>query len=234
MISLLITSFVLGLAVSLHCAGMCGPLVCAKFAIKPQARVRSFTLMQLGRLTTYGLLGCLAASMGEIMSLGSQQARISIVVGVLILIFYFLPRKMKRALQQRLPKNSLARKLRRAVGVLMKSEGVFANYGLGLLNGLLPCGVVYAALAASAGAGTTSLGGLMMIAFGLGNIPVLILSVSAGMIVKANMVRKFSIPLAVFCTAGLLILRGMDLGIPYVSPTIETQTGAVADCCANK
>ena len=234
MSSLLITSFVLGLAVSLHCAGMCGPLVCAKFAINPKSRFRGFALMQLGRLTTYGLMGYLAASLGRAMSFGSEQAKLSLIVGVLILVLYFLPTKIKRVLLKSLPENKLAVKIRRGIGVLIKSEGLFASYGLGLLNGLLPCGVVYAALAASAGAGSTSLGALMMVAFGLGNIPVLLLSASAGMMMKSNMIRKFSIPVAVFCTAGLLILRGMALGIPYVSPAIETQSGVVADCCASK
>ena len=234
MTSLLIASFILGLAVSLHCASMCGPLVCAKFAINPKSRVKGFVFMQLGRLTTYGILGCLAASLGRAMSFGSEQAKLSLIVGVLILVLYFAPRKLKRALQSRLPKNILAAKIRRGVGVLMKSEGAFASYGLGLLNGLLPCGVVYAALAASAGAGSVSLGTLMMIVFGLGNIPILILSASASMMVKSNTIRQFSIPIAVFCTASLLILRGMALGIPYVSPVIEIQTGVVADCCASK
>lgn len=232
--TLVISSFVLGLAVSLHCAGMCGPLVCARFAINSKSKVRGFVLMQLGRVTTYAILGAGAATLGKAISLGSSQQKISLIAGALILAIYFMPKKQKAWFQQRLPVNPMAASLRKRVALLMKSDGIFASLGLGLLNGLLPCGVVYAALAAAAGAGSMELGALMMFAFGLGNVPVLILSAGAGMLIKSSVIRKYSIPMAVLCTASLLILRGMALGIPYVSPALETETGVVADCCAAK
>ena len=227
----ILTSFILGLAVSLHCAGMCGPLMCAKFSNGNKFVASHFTALQLGRLTTYACLGVLVALSSQMISFGAYQGRISLITGLLILSIYFAPKKIKRQVSAKLPKSPWSAKLRQGFAKLMGSQTLGGNYGLGILNGLLPCGVVYVALGATLAADSALHGALMMVAFGLGNVPVLMMSAGAGRLIANPRVRAMTIPLAVLMTGSLLILRGMDLGIPYVSPHLEQETGKVASCC---
>ncbi|WDE95725.1 sulfite exporter TauE/SafE family protein [Lentisphaera profundi] len=227
----ILSSFILGLAVSLHCAGMCGPLMCAKFSNGNKFVASHFCSLQLGRLTTYGILGLIIALTSKMISLGLYQNRISVITGLLILVVYFAPMKIKRRVMSHFPQTKWNKKLRQSFGKLMGSQSLGGNYALGILNGLLPCGVVYVALGASLTAESPIHGVLMMVAFGLGNIPVLLMSAGAGRLIANPRVRAMTIPLAVLMTGSLLILRGMDLGIPYVSPHLEQETGKVASCC---
>lgn len=229
--STILTSFILGLAVSLHCAGMCGPLMCAKFSNGNKFVLSHFTALQLGRLTTYAILGLLVALSSQMISFGTYQGKISLITGIVILMIYFAPVKIKRRVSAKLPQSPWSAKLRQSFSKLMGSQTLGGNYVLGMLNGLLPCGVVYVALGASLAADSVWHGALMMIAFGLGNIPVLMMSAGAGRLIANPRVRAMTIPLAVLMTGSLLILRGMDLGIPYVSPHLEQETGKVASCC---
>ena len=227
----LLTSFLLGLAVSLHCAGMCGPLMCAKFSNGGRFVPLHFAVLQMGRVTTYTIMGLVAGFSSSMISLGTQQGRISLIAGILILLIYFVPTKLKRKLSSKLPANPWASAFRMRLGKLMGSQTLGGNYALGLLNGLLPCGVVYVALGASMTAESALMSGAMMTTFGLGNIPVLIFSAGAGRLLSNPKIRSLVLPMAVLMTGSLLILRGMDLGIPYLSPNLEQQTGRVAPCC---
>ncbi len=100
-----------------------------------------------------------------------------------------------------------------------------------MLNGLLPCGLVYVALAGAVSTSSLSNAILYMALFGLGTLPTMLaISLSGKLFPIAFRLRlRAAIPIGVCLVAGLLILRGMALGIPYVSPALIS--GVPAGCC---
>jgi len=108
----------------------------------------------------------------------------------------------------------------------------YSVFLIGLLNGLLPCGLVYIALAGAIVSSGPYEGALYMFLFGLGTIPVLLSATLAGNVIGTrfrNMVKK-SVPYFILLIAVLFILRGLNLGIPYISPKMEAKKNHPA-CC---
>ncbi len=218
----------MGLTSSFHCLGMCGPLAISL----PYGgnRVDTRLLYQTGRILTYMLFGVAIGSVGHFVSLVEYQQYLSIGAGLLILVLVLAG---SHRLQGWGPLNRfngwVQGQLRRVIGRLESDRKAF--FWFGLLNGALPCGVVYLALAAAVGAGSSWGGGLFMLLFGLGTWPMMWL-ISYGSVFAAlkrfslrNSMRYVSLGVAV-----LFILRGLNLGIPYVSPKFEAQT-AKSSCC---
>jgi sulfite exporter TauE/SafE len=120
--------------------------------------------------------------------------------------------------------------LKSQMSTLLQRSSLVSLASLGLLNGLLPCGLVYVACAGAAASGHV-LGGMgYMLAFGLGTLPMMLtVSLSRRMVPASWRVGlRAAVPISVFVVAMLLILRGLSLGIPGLSPDMA-QPGA---CCA--
>ncbi len=164
----------MGLLGSLHCIGMCGGLVSALCLSRPAVWWPGLIIYQLGRVTTYSLFGLVAglsgAMLGEIGGWPLLRA-LAIVAGLLMIIFGlnlagWLPDPLRRftaLVSQRIGLATLARRV-------AQRDSLSGWYLMGLSNGMLPCGLVYAALGfalASASAGAA----LLMFCFGLGTIP---------------------------------------------------------------
>ena len=177
--SALLLMLPLGFMGSLHCIGMCGGLITAVSMCRPGIWWSGLLIYQLGRITTYTLLGLLAGFGGA--SLGffdgnMLQRGLTIFAGSLMIIFAlnlagWLPDPLRRFSTWASRKSGLAGLARHA------SEHARAGswYTLGLANGLLPCGLVYAALSLALAAGNTQTASLMMAAFGLGTVPAMML-----------------------------------------------------------
>jgi len=122
--------------------------------------------------------------------------------------------------------------LKAALGSMLQRRAMPAMFGIGLLNGLLPCGLVYVACAAATATGDVLSGMRYMIAFGLGTVPMLLAISLLG--TKLQFALRFKvqrlIPASLILVGMLLLLRGMALGIPYVSPKLPTQPDAVIIC----
>ena len=224
------TAFILGLVGSLHCAGMCGPLALALPA-GGQGAAAFFAgrlAYNLGRVATYCALGLVFGLIGKSLLLAGVQRWVSIALGVMLLIGLFASRKL--ALWR--PVTLLVGQLKSRMGVLLRRRSVDALLILGLLNGLLPCGLVYVACAGAIATGDVFHGALYMLAFGAGTVPMMLAISLSGKLVPLSLRLKLlkAVPVAVFVLATLLILRGMSLGIPYISPDLS---GANAGCCAN-
>jgi len=222
------TAFVLGLVGSLHCAGMCGPLA---LALPPAGKTATGhaagrLAYNGGRIVTYCALGLLFGLLGQTLLLAGVQRWLSIALGVALLVGLFAPRKL--ALWR--PMASLVERVKARMSFLLRRRSWAALFGLGLLNGLLPCGLVYVAGAGATATGSLVRGAIYMAAFGFGTIPMMLaLSLSGRLIPFSLRLRLLKVvPVAVFLLASLLILRGMGLGIPYVSPTLS---GGGASCC---
>jgi sulfite exporter TauE/SafE len=221
------TAFILGLVGSLHCAGMCGPLALALPGV--QDRTPGFLLgrvaYNLGRIVTYSALGIMLGLFGKTLLLAGVQRWVSISLGVVLIVGLFASRKL--ALWK--PVTMLVEKLKRRMSKLLRQRS-FASLGLlGLMNGLLPCGLVYVAAAGAIATGKIFSGAIYMAAFGAGTLPMMLTISLGGKLVPFSFRLKLraAIPVSVFLLGTLLILRGLSLGIPYISPDLS----GGASCC---
>jgi hypothetical protein len=218
----------LGLLGSLHCAAMCGPLQLA-LPMPPggPGRVLGGRLIyQLGRIVTYSLLGVVAGVAGHSLVLAGLQRWLSIALGATILIGFFISKKAAVSA----PVVRGVMRLKSAMAVQLQQRSLRSLALLGMLNGLLPCGLVYVAMAGAVAGGTLTSGVLFMAAFGLGTTPTMLALSLSGKILPLTWRLKLrsAIPVGVCALAALLILRGMSLGIPYVSPDLSA---AHPSCC---
>ena len=224
-------AFLLGLLGSLHCAAMCGPLLLALPAAPGGAGqfIAGRVIYQLGRLVTYGLLGMAAGFVGQSIFFAGLQRWLAIALGLAILTGFFLSKQIALAA----PVVRLVARLKSAMAVQLRRRSFRSLALLGMLNGLLPCGLVYVAVAGAAAGGTMPAGVLYMAAFGLGTLPAMLgIGLSGKLFPPALRLKlRRAVPAGVCVLAGLLILRGLALGIPYVSPALIA--GAPGSCCAH-
>ncbi|MDF1544142.1 MAG: sulfite exporter TauE/SafE family protein [bacterium] len=236
------TAFIIGLAGSAHCIGMCGPIVIAlpSASGRKSRFVMGRLLYNIGRTVTYAAMGAVSGLIGHTIVAGGYQQTLSLTLGIIILILILFP---KGSVHRLIPFDFYHRfigKLKFYWSRLFKSDSYGSLFLIGLLNGFLPCGLVYVALAGAATTGSPLLGMGYMATFGIGTIPVmLVASLVGGMVgrkVKSAINRL--LPVGGVMLAALLILRGLSLGIPYISPKMKVnqETGAqeVHDCCKGK
>jgi len=223
----ILTSFFVGLFGSLHCIGMCGPIAIALPV--PNSNNISFVsgrlLYNLGRITTYSFLGAVFGLLGSRLVISGFQQSVSIVLGIAILIAVLIPPRYKAKISQHKIVQQITLPLKSGISDLFK-QGTFSSmFLIGLLNGFLPCGLVYVALAGAIASGDAILGTAVMILFGLGTVPAMFAATIFGKFLNINIRRKITKAVPVFALVlGLLfILRGMGLGIPYISPKISAQ-----------
>jgi len=216
-------AFILGLIGSVHCAGMCGPLA---LALPATGNTRlSFGVgrvaYNLGRVATYCLLGAFFGGIGMTLALAGFQRWASIGAGVAILIGVLASKRHKLALNS--PLSIVIARLRLSLGKLMQRRTYGSVFLLGALNGFLPCGLVYMACAGAIAPGTILSGVEYMLAFGLGTVPMMLSIGCMGKMVQLGMRLRFQklVPVCLVMLGLLLILRGMSLGIPYVSPILN-------------
>ena len=226
------SALALGLAGSLHCLGMCGPLALALPAA-PDASVGRRALgrlmYNLGRAVTYAFMGIFAGVLGHALRLAGVQQIVSIVLGVLLLATLFLTTKHMPAWVL----NTFYRPVQQGLQRILRRGSLLGLFQTGLLNGLLPCGLVYAALAAASLQAGAIQGATYMFLFGLGTTPLMFALSFGGLGLRTPKLQPIFnrlIPAVTFTVAVLLILRGLSLGIPYISPILEATGGS---CCAH-
>jgi sulfite exporter TauE/SafE len=229
--TLMATALSLGLIGSFHCVGMCGPLALALPVQHLDSRSRIFAIISYhgGRLLTYTLLGGLSGILGRVILLAGFQQWFSIVIGGLVLIWA----SSRFTHRLSIPLGNLFHPLQAVITRLWQSPAGRRSYLLlGMANGLLPCGMVYLAMA-----GAVSFSGVgesltFMLFFGMGTLPALLLLSFSGRFIGAGVrqhMRKF-IPYAMALMGVLLILRGLDLGIPFISPLLAHSPGHAVSC----
>lgn len=224
-------AFFTGLFGSLHCVAMCGPLVMA-LPLAKQSPLVAFAhrlLYQAGRIFTYSLLGLLLGWVGSAFNLFGWQQALSIVSGcflVILAFFHFSKRSIK--LLERLQSKIL---LPISAGMGKMLTKPFGGFFAGMLNGLLPCGMVYLALAGAINAETLTKGVTYMIMFGLGTAPMMLAAAFASAVIRSHTRFNFAslLPYLTLCMGIWLVLRGAELGIPYISPVFDNIKG-VSHC----
>lgn len=217
------TALVLGFLGSFHCIGMCGPIALAVGGNKGQNFLWNKIIYNLGRSLTYALLGLIIGSLGFSLSLAGVQQGISITLGVLVVLLSVSYKKADRFLT--IPTLSgVVTWIKSHLAKNLKAGSKLAFFTTGLVNGLLPCGMVYMALVVAMGMQSSLLGATYMFFFGLGTIPMLLgLMVSGSLLpaIRRQQVQK-AIPYLGILIGVLMVFRGLGLGIPGFSPELAT------------
>lgn len=232
----LIGAITLGLLGAFHCIGMCGPIAMAlPIHTQNQAkRIISILTYNFGRVTTYSVFGLIFGLIGESFSFFGFQQKLSIALGCIILILLLIPSRYNTTNKFASPVLKLLNKVKEKLSAQFRKQGVKSLYITGILNGLLPCGLVYMAAAASINSNHWYNSVLFMIVFGLGTLPFMFsVSYYSNLIsLKMRGVAKKLVPVIIATMAILMILRGMNLGIAYISPKLNVQHSA-AECNKN-
>jgi sulfite exporter TauE/SafE len=200
--------------------------------LNPLQKVVATIFYHVGKIGTYGLLGLIIGFFGKQIPFYNVQQHLSIVIGALMLVyvlwvFYLHPKRKLTFFKI----DWLQKPIVSILSKLLKQNKVISFLLIGLLNGLLPCGMIYLALGSAWAGQSVVQSGLFMVLFGIGTLPVLILVAFGGQLMGYAFRAKIqkALPYMLFSMGLLLILRGMNLGIPYVSPIIQNG-GIVAGC----
>lgn len=237
------TAFVIGFFGSLHCAGMCGPIALALPSAAGRSKIVHLTgrlLYNFGRIVSYVILGAIFGLLGQAISLAGLQQGLSIFLGILIILAVLLPSRFSSRLIPTHFYNGIFAKIRGFFQSLFQTHSYESLLTIGFLNGFLPCGFVYLGLAGAISTGSILEGMGYMALFGLGTVPIMLGISLVGNFVQLSFRRallKF-MPVATIVLAVLFILRGMSLGIPYISPKMDgsgqMKMEQKADCCGEK
>lgn len=230
----MIAGFTLGAAGSLHCIGMCGPLSLALPTQHLSTSKKFFQLLayQLGRIVTYSFIGLIFGFAGRRLYISGYQQWFSIVMGSLILVLAALYFIQKNTFHLSFLNRFYAGVQKLIASLLKKAVGSFSFFLLGLANGLLPCGMVYIAIAATLSFTQIIESVSFMALFGAGTLPAMMLVGFAGHFIKPtvrNSLRQI-VPVFISIMGILLILRGLNLGIPFISPEMPSSPGQAVIC----
>ncbi|UOK41415.1 MULTISPECIES: sulfite exporter TauE/SafE family protein [Flavobacterium] len=220
---MLYSGFILGLISSLHCIGMCGPIAMMLPVDhkNPAKKTTQLLTYHLGRITAYMTLGLVFGLLGKGIYLAGMQQQLSIFIGVLMITFVLIPEKVFARYNFSKPVYKVISALKTKLGSQFKKKTFKALFTIGLLNGFLPCGLVYVALFGAIAMQNETLGVTYMFLYGLGTIPMMsmITFVSGFLTVPVrNRIQKI-IPIVTICIGMLFIMRGLGLDIPFVSPS---------------
>jgi len=225
--------FVFGLLGSFHCVGMCGAIALALPGAGGATTARYVggrLLYQLGRVTTYATLGAGAGLLGQALRLAGVQQSLSVASGALILLLVAVPERYTSQLAAALGLSRPLAWVKNTLGRLFQNPSSMALYTTGLLNGLLPCGLVYLALAGALSAPGVAGAAAYMACFGLGTLPLMLGLSLTGQLVPLRWRTRMrrAVPYAAAVLAVLFIVRGLGLGIPYLSPQLQPAPPATA------
>ena len=218
---MLYTALLFGLFGSFHCIGMCGPIA-FMLPIDRNQKVRGIwqtTLYHLGRIFSYALIGALFGLLGKGFYFFGLQQQISIAVGLVMILSIVAPKLFSKFSISK-PIYRFTSSIKNRLGQSLKRKESSTFFTIGFLNGLLPCGLVYMAMIASLTSTTMIEGVLYMMLFGLGTVPLMSAVVILGNLtnyVNRQKIQKV-IPFVVVIIGFVFVLRGLGLGIPYISP----------------
>lgn len=219
---MLYSAFIFGLISSLHCIGMCGPIamMLPVDRTNPAKKTTQIITYHLGRLTAYAIIGFVFGMLGQGLFIAGIQQQLSIFIGIAMILIVLIPEKNFANYNFSKPIFKLISKVKTTLGSQFKNKSYKSLFTIGLLNGFLPCGMVYVALFGAIAMQSISFGVLYMALFGLGTVPLMSSVVYLNSFLTLSVRNKIQkiIPYAAVCIGILFILRGLGLGIPYVSP----------------
>jgi hypothetical protein len=235
MMAIFWTAITLGFLGSFHCVGMCGPIALALPLNRESlfSKVTGALLYNTGRVFMYAILGGLFGVIGQSIIIAGYQQSLSITLGITVLIMVLLPNKLANKFRFLSFTYSLIGKVKQTLKTLFKQNSFSSLFFIGTLNALLPCGLVYLGIAGAIAAGSLLKGSIFMAVFGLGTVPAMLTVALISSSININFRKKINKAVPVFAAsmALLLILRGMNLGIPYISPEMSVTKPECTKCC---
>ncbi len=217
------TAFIFGLISSLHCIGMCGPIAMMLPVDRDNSakKVTQILTYHIGRLTAYAMIGFLFGLLGKGLFLAGIQQELSLFIGIMMILIIVIPERTFAKYNFSKPLYRIISYVKTALGSQFKKRSYSSLFTIGLLNGFLPCGLVYVALFGAIAMQSVSLGIFYMILFGLGTVPMMSSVVYVNSFLSIHFRSKIQkvIPYVAILIGILFIFRGLGLGIPYVSPS---------------
>lgn len=228
----IIPAFLIGLGGSLHCIGMCGPLMFSSLINNKNGSISfiDWLLYQSGRIIIYAIWGIVFGAIGTSARWFGLQQNISLSLGIGMLVILILI-KLFPAFERKFSNILLAQFWKSNLLSLLQSKTKGSDFIAGMVNGILPCGLVYVALAGATAVQDPIKGGLFMIVFGIGTLPLLSALLFFGKSMQVS-VRKYITkwyPALIGLMAIMLIIRGMNLG-NFFSPAILPGNGTIVHC----
>ena len=220
---MLFTAFIFGLISSFHCIGMCGPIA-MMLPVDRNSQTKKVTQIityHLGRLFAYSTIGFVFGMLGKGFLLAGMQQKMSIFIGVAMILIILIPEKVVANYNFSKPIFKLISKIKTTLGSQFKNKSYKSLFTIGLLNGFLPCGMIYVALFGAIAMQSPTLGILYMVLFGLGTVPMMSSIVYLNSFLTISIRNKIqkAIPYVAVFIGIVFILRGLGLGIPYISPS---------------
>jgi uncharacterized protein len=228
MINWYAAAFIMGLAGSLHCLAMCGPIFAAVsgFYTQPKEYFRPLLLHHFGKIVSYASIGLFMGFIGQGISLVVFQNTLMLACGILLLFVAVSGMAKWTVMDQ------LNAKITYAMSrILGKNRG--GGFLLGLINGWVPCGLVYAAAIGATATQSIIEGAGFMLFFGLGTIPILSLAGFSRWMIKLKRVPNLAIwkQIPALILGLIFFLKGLGLGIPFISPDLGSHESS-KNCCA--
>ncbi|MDX1278262.1 sulfite exporter TauE/SafE family protein [Oceanihabitans sediminis] len=211
-----------GLLGSFHCVGMCGPIAFMLPVDRSNSvkKVSQIAIYHLGRIFAYAIIGFFFGLVGKSLYIFGIQQQLSIIIGVLMILVVLIPVQTFNKYNLSKPIYKVITKVKSSLGKALKKKTADTFLTIGFLNGFLPCGLVYMAVFASLAMQSAVQGSLYMALFGVGTIPLMTSAIYLGKFLNTKMKQRIqkAIPIFVVIIGLLFILRGLGLGIPYLSP----------------
>ncbi len=228
------TAFSMGLVGSLHCVGMCGPLMLAvPYSPSQKSRILMEVLSyQFGRILTYALLGAIIGWIGQGLYLAGLQTFFSVTTGAILLIAVLFSFDLENFIARLPLLDKLNNLVKSQVNALWKQQGRGFHIKIGMLNGLLPCGLVYLAIVGAVTLSNALYSTLYMVSFGLGTLPLLVLTILAGQRLSIRWRSRIQklYPLFIAAVGILLIVRGLGFDVPRTFDFWQVSQGEVPVC----
>ncbi|MEY2922674.1 MAG: hypothetical protein RL108_1300 [Bacteroidota bacterium] len=220
---MLYSALLFGLISSLHCIGMCGPIAMMLPVNRsnPAQKVLQIIIYHLGRISAYASLGLIFGLLGRGFYMAGIQQQLSIAVGILMIVIVVVPEREFMKYNFSKPVYRLLSKVKNHLGNQFKRKSPDALFTIGLLNGFLPCGLVYAALFGAIAMQNLTLSVSYMILYGIGTIPMMSAVVYLSNLISIPVRNKLQkiIPIVAVFIGIMFIFRGLGLDIAYLSPS---------------
>ena len=202
---------------------MCGPIAMMLPVDRSNEakKITQIITYHIGKLTAYGTLGLIFGLLGRSFYLAGMQQQLSIIVGILMILVAVIPEKVFAKYNFSKPVYRVITKVKSSLGQQFKNKSYKSLFTIGLLNGFLPCGMVYVAIFGAIAMQSVSLGVLYMLLFGIGTIPMLtaVIYISNVLSFSFRGTLQKIIPVVAVVIGMLFIIRGLGLDIPYLSPS---------------
>ncbi|WP_448607553.1 sulfite exporter TauE/SafE family protein [Paenimyroides ceti] len=231
----MLSAFLFGLLSSLHCIGMCGPIAMMLPVHRSNQSVKAVQILlyHSGRILTYSLFGFVFGVLGKGLFIAGLQQRLSIIIGVAMIVYILLPKRMFTEVSFLQPLYALIARIKAKMGTQLREKKKRTFFTIGFFNGFLPCAMVYVALFGATATQSPVTGAFYMALFGLGTVPMMSLVVYFSNAVSLSLRNRLLqyIPIFVVVLGMLFVIRGLGLSIPFLSPgTLQLFVSSNPNC----